>query len=1147
MKEGSIQRKSLLYTHSGVIKNYAMTLLEFADFLLDDVPNNVAIMSGVHSSVGACMTCLSKQKKARPQHYGLNAITRTKEYINHDNNKGSGLVILDIDMPNDGDRAIVKPDDFYRLLCELFPNFSKVNCFSIGSSSSTIKGLNKANYRLYFVCDTPTLIPDLMSNIHAHLWLHPDGYGWHELSKNGTYLNRSIIDLAMRRPNQLDICSSPIIGKGIEQTKRWFKWHHKDESFDETTIFKGSEIKGLTIKERNSYQRLLSKSKLSLKSASQALSGTCKEQALQSHIDDGGTITSFNKSYQSVVVKGDVIYLPSTHKLYFDSNEVTVETLLENRQKYNEVSLFDPLDGVNDEGNEKAIFYSNEDNDQHPCIHSFGHAESLFLLQHPVRDAIIIEGEVELDEGCSQLKEAMESVFNSVENKSNTVISATVGLGKTRAVFDAADTIKLLRQGRFVHLYVPTHNLANDIKTNMAALYPALNIAIQKGRDKDNCQRYDEIRGSGVKSIRRSFCDDGNENKCLYFDDCVYIKQWDNLTALDVLILPHTYLKYKQYREERKPDLVIIDERFSATLTHHKQYTGADLKGIIDNIGISCLEDFIINFKNTRVYMKDNTHLAEKLEAFVSDWNTIRLDNEMSPSGYAGDTHHKKHDLILTLKTRYGFNASSMHMSALEEFTVDKYEYAVNLIAVIRGEYRGIVTTKAETIFFHYQHFKEVSDLYAGRFSYFKGIVEGSEYDKTPILYMDGNVDTDITKVLLGNDVKFVPINVKRNMSITQCHTQMFGKQAILSGSKSSTQLRESLVELINITATSNHFAYNRRTLLVTYLALEESKAFTNALSPHISVAHFGGIRGLDYYKGYNIIILGRNQIPSNEIILDYIDLFGQKTRRGKVHPDPEVAKYADWSITLDNDIVGLHQFESFESYYATDDDRYEEIKGKENYFTNDQLNQLLHQTREVESMQAIARCRDIRAEDKQMTQVLLLSSLPLDLKVGRILPWSALNPLTVRTKHYDKLNRLLLDFFESHNGIVLQAAQLLKQHGFIENATQWKKVFAKEEVDKRYVQPMGRYDAGRLKHSDEDHAYRYPKTITYELIDCLGIPLVAMMIKFKSANRRLKLIYDPVAHTERSALHWAYKHFGEINGYVANGLDSHDERQMIP
>ncbi|HEX8373585.1 MAG TPA: hypothetical protein VF606_00210, partial [Geminicoccaceae bacterium] len=158
--------------------------------------------------------------------------------------------------------------------------------------------------------------------------------------------------------------------------------------------------------------------------------------------------------------------------------------------------------------------------------------------------------------------------------------------------------------------------------------------------------------------------------------------------------------------------------------------------------------------------------------------------------------------------------------------------------------------------------------------------------------------------------------------------------------------------------------AGGKRALLVTYKPAEERLGAI----PGADIAHFGGLRGLDRYKDHDtVIVAGREQPPPSAVEDLARSLFGDD--------DEPLALSGGYSLET-------------RGYRLCDGTR----RGVEVAVHPDPRCQaILEQIRERETEQAVDRLRLVHRP--RPARVLVLSNLPLDLAVDRLVTWRELVP----------------------------------------------------------------------------------------------------------------------------------------------------------
>ena len=1053
-----------------------------------------AITSGVFNKnrYGTKVRCVHKHLKT-PR-----TISRSQEDINHNHNEGNGLVILDIDMPETG--AIIKSDDLYTLLCKIIPDFNQVACLAIGSSSSRIEGLDKAGYRVYFATQHPQSIPGFMEWLNKQLWLQ--GAGTIQLSKSGGLILRSIIDSAMASAHQLDFVGTPHVTDGIFLKEPFCKTYGQG-----TILFDCAKYTQLTKAEEQRYLNRVQNKKKSLRALSIKKEQAFDAQQRQLSLDPD----RYDKESQPIIFKQGIAELQAVHLLHFQEKPpITVGELLKNMAEYDECSLADPVAGLDyPSGTRCAKFYANQhQGKEKPTIHSHAYYGVQYFLNSPPKNLYTEQDTLINIEAKKKLEVLIEQVFNRaldykqgrlpnyVNNNAsgirNTVIKASLGLGKTTGVFDVARKLKAENKSIFIHLYVPNHKVANDIynkQTNYEqqsgeSKY-ALNIGIQKGRSQENCLKYDQVSKIKQGAILSAFCDNGEE-QCEHIENCTYIQQFKQANNLDIIILAHSYLALHQNKfEKRKPDIVVIDEKFYPILIKSTAYLATDLKGILPSESLTGLEAAFKAKPQTgnafkavlskywhaleETVLLEESHCSEinKLLEFTQTYKSLKQTNTIKPSDSKTSVNQKQTILL-------GFSAKA-------------YQLAEYLLDILRRR------VGYHFLFNHISYLESDDAIYIHNVATFNFELKRAEINrldsfivnKVPILCLDATANKAISQCVLGSDIEldYIEVHAQRNLYVTQCHTKIL---SCLELNNPKKKVKQQAIDIINRTAKTNEAVYAGRTLVVTYLALHNDDEFMKALLPCIDVEHFGNIRGLDCYKNHHIILLGRLQPNSDAAILEAFSLFGHASREYQKGEHKNFTDKTDYSF--ENQAVNYLKIG----------------QGKGRYFNNSSFHQVMDQMRESESIQAIARGRDIWSEKRK--QVLILDSLALDVPVDRVVSWAELTPKNQQQR--------LINFFESHQGILIHSPRLLNKIKADISEAQWKDALSADT--EYYTYPMGLYET-RPPDNVQTEAYYQPSNIK------------VMTFYLKGKANQYKVTYDGKRQTEASTIQWIEQYCGKI------------------
>lgn len=1164
LNEEEIESSSKMKLNEATASYQTILFQDFPEKLKEATKNN-ALTSGVFSKneYGEKVTCLSDAKWRKDKEC-KKKIIRNKDFINHDNNNGNGLVILDIDQPPVGD--IIKPDELYMLLCEVIPTFRNILCFSIGSSSTRVHGFNKEGYRLYFPSSTPTQIPEFIKRLFDHLILK--GFGFVAFTSRGGLIIKTLIDKSMQSAVQLDVCGDVDVGLGVIKKELKSKWLNQCGIALDCSV-----LNDLSKEELNQLTKIKTKLKNedTVKNKQKWIINNEKESRMAEYLKETGERTNINNffdlNYEASQLKDGRIFMKDKLDcmclLEFENGDKkTVADVLKNPSEYNKHQLADPVEGPNyPSGLQCAIFYS-DNKGTGPCIFSFAHGGILYELLHPVIPAPEITNVLSLEDATEKLNKEVNSFFSpdksSADNHRHKVIAATPGLGKTYAIFAAVNELKKSNNGYLrVHLYIPTHKLADELVTSMERKFPDLVIKTQKGRGTDGyCDRYNEIQAFEglISSVRTLFCDDKKGKTCQYISSCKYMAQFTQ--DFDVLILAHQYLNIPYPEKIEKPSYVVIDESYSNTVLSHEEIHFSSLVDIIGSEYVKALGCVVGQSPES----SDGFHrlLAAELDKESLDYqsmmedvgNFIKINKESDNVNIDGTTNSNYRDyrIISKLKKQKRQFKAAYALNKLGQFKNGAFYYFFSCIGDIDVKFYAMNRLPSGFI---------LPDRYSAdpnRYDDFSGyqLTEKKKRSRymdflysVPILVIDGNASPEVSNALLGTpdlDVfrkpEFIRINVERKLCVTQCNSRTFSQRSLLKDNNAK-KLRQDVADLIKRTVASNWNVYKEETLLVTYKKLKDHAHFTSLLTnvEHLEILHFNALRGIDKFSKCHVIILGRNEPSPSDVLLRTENLFKYLI----MDPDftKEMSSLDNSLLKIENDLRkkkndlrkkindlwkkknDLWENKVHSLIHKTDlfDDGFKVIrhaafkvktgakqeKGRVRYFEGKNPNIVLKTIRESESLQAIARIRDIRASEHR--QVLILSSLVLDLEIDRVMSWSELN--------VKKQKKDIMRFYEKHDGRFIKSPTLLAALEPSISRNQWKERL--KVGMERYTLPMGEID---IKTCQALSAKGGNNIDFEEHLSSKGFKEIS--IKIPRKRNEYKVVYDPKRHTVDEIRVWA-------------------------
>jgi len=288
---------------------------------------------------------------------------------------------------------------------------------------------------------------------------------------------------------------------------------------------------------------------------------------------------------------------------------------------------------------------------------------------------------------------------------------------------------------------------------------------------------------------------------------------------------------------------------------------------------------------------------------------------------------------------------------------------------------------------------------------------------------------------------KYIDIDTQLHTVNTQCCSKIFSESLMIGRGYSSKSTMKGVITVVNRAASSIFEVYEGKTVLVTYEALVKKKGFTNKLSPLISLLSFEDIPNSLFDEKTHLIILGRYQPNSSEVVSYVTTLF----RGTEMYSNLE--DYSDPRSPYQRECLkkSASDFELQDAHYVGTGNK--NSKGTARYFSNDTFNLALSLVREEKSLQAI-RCLS-KGGKFPTKQVLILDSLALDIYIHHTFSWTLLNPKSAQLA--------MIHFFEKHNGIFIRSPTWLHKLEPSRSVQQWKSGMRELDklVENRFILPL--------------------------------------------------------------------------------------------
>ncbi len=538
----------------------------------------------------------------------------------------------------------------------------------------------------------------------------------------------------------------------------------------------------------------------------------------------------------------------------------------------------------------------------------------------------------------------------------NMIIKASQGLGKTSSVIE-----HLLGAG-VVHLLVPTIKLGEDLLRTIQEKRPELSGLVIRGRDQEGmCRKPEAARRMGNMGLPVFSClckmqgsDTPVPMTCEFYYQCRYLQQFERAKSADFVIMAHNTLVNMRNDRLNPPEAarLVIDESFFSVFVKVITVDPEAIRDLLDDPP-TVRDPDSATFGDSLVAEEERRIFETALDAMRGGQ---RVHEMLKEAGITGA------DLEAAVKSagarmhRPCITPEMPEHKVLEILSNRKYEPLYQLFRCLQRDYTFGRDQQA------------VYDAAAGKIR-LRYILAPKAYKITPTLVIDGDADRGIIERVLGKTFTFHEIHVARSSTVIQATGKIFSKNSVGTGSRGEEQndppeprtVRD-INAFLTITADKNP---GKRGLVVTYKALEESGALR--LPNGWAAEHFGGIRGLDRYRDYDVaVIIGRNQ-PTVRDVEDIAAAIFQD--------DPEPI------MPVDGD-----RFPTEPRGYLMKDGSH---AGTDVEFHPDpRADAVLRQIRECETVQAISRIRDIWGRGKT---VYLLSDLPVEIPVDELRPWHIL------------------------------------------------------------------------------------------------------------------------------------------------------------
>lgn len=510
-------------------------------------------------------------------------------------------------------------------------------------------------------------------------------------------------------------------------------------------------------------------------------------------------------------------------------------------------------------------------------------------------------------------------------------IKATAGLGKTRSI------LKALSRGewkdRFINYHVPTHQLGFELAEEAEKL--GINAHVFIGRNAKNCIKpmAAEAAGRAGINVMSSLCSDG-QFYCSNYHECQYLKQFRGNNS-NLRIFTHSHLFIPSSNKLPPTDLTIVDENPTlggiSNTSFPPDRLDADGRAAIAN------------------HFDNNIQLKKSLKiAGITKESALKkaqgLDKELRENIYPNMPEDFVIKTLDRLKVKSNRETSAFWRQVAREWDFDR-------------PFHGIETVKNYPFKVNSEGQKE----YQNRIFIHKR--KTVKMAKTlPVLLIDADCDLEINKLFFGQHLEEDIINAKLNAEVIQVSSSQFSRASFNGDSKRKETTLEKVKDFIREEAAKAP----GKVLVITYKFLREKLTGQPAEGPGTpwggaTIAHFGGILGVDRWKDFQtVIVIGREQ-PRAESV--------EALGRGLFHDATEAL-----------DLPG--KFKKVPRGYRMADGS--QAGSKAWCHSDKNIQKVLELIRERQTGQALARLRLVHSTVQK--KVILMSSLPIDIDVDKLL-----------------------------------------------------------------------------------------------------------------------------------------------------------------
>ncbi|WP_339816908.1 hypothetical protein [uncultured Paracoccus sp.] len=615
---------------------------------------------------------------------------------------------------------------------------------------------------------------------------------------------------------------------------------------------------------------------------------------------------------------------------------------------------------------------------------------------YPTHAPSIAPAFVDRETGMKALGEALTRFFSNLsEREPRLALRVTMGAGKTRQVIEHLKAFLAGRFGMRIEIYVPRHDLAAEYVEKLKAGVPVaakvVHVVPRDGGSSGNlpilCRRADyvkSLRKSGVGIFHKA-CRSADGQHCEFYDACGYIEQFRDPSLATaqgnvVRIGVHSYLGLPRNPIQNDPDLVIIDEAFLNDLIKEELVRLTDIRRHIKtprhpNIGAL--------FADALVTGQPLLQSLQTAGVVPTDLGDVELNHLRPPAPFMAAGNKP-----VTLPSATLHRSLSVLLEVLrEELSLKNRTQVERVIYDPRTDEAVIVRL----------HSPEIPD-------------------NVPLLILDATGDQDLLEEIVG-PVEFRTIDIEQRAFTTQVYDRT-GSNSFWNG---DTAPVADLVSILNVWA-----RLGEHPLLISHKKLADQLRERSDLDESVMVNHFQNVRGSNAAEHASaVFITGRNSPPAWTIDIKARAVFWAADQ-------PLCHDEASFLPATGTALPRLPTV--LRGYLQSGANPHPQSGVEVRSFTDERIEALHRQSREAETIQAIARLRLVHAPF--VKNVILLGNLPVEMPVDQFVRFDELMP-----------DRLEIELIRKGN-VPLSAAGLLRMRpDLATNAPQAKKMLQRSRV----------------------------------------------------------------------------------------------------